>query len=242
MKIDWVFFDAGNTLLGLNYRTLLDALAGEGFRVTEMALRRAEMSARRDLDRAILKRWSEGSVPLRGWVEEKVWLGFWRDVLALCGAGPGDVESLVGTVLNVTRPASSWDRVDSSTMPTLETLASRGYRLGIISNSNGTLAHQMRRLGMAKRFEMIIDSSEVGVEKPHPEIFRMTLERAGGVAADRALYVGDVYAIDVLEAAGAGMHAMLFDPLGQHDPATLPRGAPACRTLGSLAELTGLLG
>ena len=124
---------------------------------------------------------------------------------------------------------------------TLVELASRGYRLGIISNSDGTLGDHLRRIGMAQRFEMILDSSEVGVEKPHPEIFRMALERAGGVEARRTLYIGDVYAIDVLGAAGAGMQAMLFDPLGQWDATALPAGAPACRTLGSLTELTGLL-
>ena len=241
MTIDWVFFDAGNTLLGLNYQTLLSALAADGFRVEEMTLRRAEMSARRDLDRAILTRWNEGSVPRTGWVEEKVWRAFWRQVLELSGATSYDADALTTTVLRVTRPASSWDRVDSTTLPTLRELASRGYRLGIISNSNGTLRDQLDRLGMSERFEMIVDSSEVGVEKPHPEIFQRALAQAGGVEADRALYVGDVYAIDVLGAAGAGMHSILFDPLGQHDQAALPAGAPACRTLGSLEELTALL-
>lgn len=241
MKIDWVFFDAGNTLIGLNYGILLRALAADGFPVDEMALRRAEMSARRDLDRAILERWSVGPLPLTGWIEERVWRRFWRQVLELCGASSYDAESLVSTVLAVTRPASSWDRVDAATLPTLEALAARGYRLGIISNSNGTLGAHLDRLGMSGRFEMILDSSEVGVEKPHPEIFRKALAQAGGAAADRSLYVGDVYAIDVLGAAGAGLHAMLFDPLGQHDPALLPSGAPACRTLGSLADLTSLL-
>jgi putative hydrolase of the HAD superfamily len=240
VNIDWIFFDAGNTLIGLNYQILIEALAAHGFRVEESVLRRAEMSARRELDRAILERWKDDSVPRIGWVEEKIWRSFWRQVLELCGAHGRDAESLVATVLAVTRPASSWDRVDSTTIPTLVELASRGYRLGIISNSNGTLGDHLRRLGMARRFEMIVDSSQVGVEKPHPEIFRMALERAGGVEAGRALYVGDVYAIDVLGAAGAGMHAMLFDPLGQWDATALPAGASPCRTLRSLAELTDL--
>ena len=241
MKLDWIFFDAGNTLIGLNYRLVIEALADRGFRVDELTLRRAERGARRDLDRAILERWNDGSVPRTGWVEDRVWRRFWRQVLELSGAGPYEAEDLVTAVLDVTRPASSWDRVEDSTRPTLETLARRGYRLGIISNSNGTLRAHLEGLGMSDRFEMILDSSEVGVEKPHPEIFRIALEQAGRAEAGRALYVGDVYAIDVLGAAGAGMHAMLFDPLGGHDPAALPAGAPACRTLGSLAELTALL-
>ena len=94
---------------------------------------------------------------------------------------------------------------------------------------------------MASRFEVIIDSHDVGVEKPHPDIFRLALQTSGASAAC-SLYVGDVYAIDVLGAASAGMHALLFDPLGAWDPAALPSGAPACRTLRSLDDLRGLLG
>lgn len=241
MKLRWIFFDAGNTLIGLNYRFLLEALARRGFRVDELTLRRAERAARRDLDRAILERWNEGSLPRTGWIEEQVWRRFWRQALEMAGAVPYDAEDLVGAVLEVTRPASSWDRVEESTPAMLGTLAERGYRLGIISNSNGSLRAHLARIGLSHSFELILDSSEVGVEKPHPEIFRLALEQAGGVEAERALYVGDVYAIDVLGAAGAGMHAILFDPLGGHDQAALPAGAPACRTVESLSDLTRLL-
>ncbi len=52
----------------------------------------------------------------------------------------------MGTVLRVTRPASSWDRVEAGTDTALRELALRGYRLGIISNSSGTLAEHLRGL------------------------------------------------------------------------------------------------
>lgn len=239
--LDWVFFDAGNTLIGLDYGIVLKALAGAGFIVDEMTIRRAERLARRDLDRVILERWHGGTVPRTGWVEMSVWHNFWRHVLELCGANAYDSDTLTTVVLGVTRPASSWNQVDTATLPTLEWLHGRGYRLGIISNSNGSLVTHLAATGLAKHFEIIIDSTEVGVEKPHPEIFREALVRAGGVDASRALYIGDVYAIDVLGAAGAGMHALLFDPLDLWDMESLPKGAPPCKRLQSLAELTGLL-
>jgi putative hydrolase of the HAD superfamily len=59
--------------------------------------------------------------------------------------------------------------------------------------------------------EFVLDSSEVGVEKPDPRIFRLALERAG-LAPDEAVYVGDIYSIDVLGARAAGMGAVLLDP------------------------------
>ena len=241
MIVDWVFFDAGNTLIGLDYRILLGALADAGFVVDEMTLRRSEMLARRDLDRVILERWHGGSVPRTGWIETSVWRNFWRQVLELSGANPYDVDSLTGVVLDVTRPASSWSMVDATTPGTLEWLAGQGYRLGVISNSNGSLIAHLEGKGLARHFEFIIDSAHLGVEKPHPEIFKEALFRAGGVAAGRTLYVGDVYAIDVLGAAGVGMHALLFDPLGQWHAGFLPEGAPPCRTLRSLVELKTIL-
>ena len=242
MMVDWVFFDAGNTLIGLDYRIVLKELAGAGFVIDEMTLRRSERLARRDLDRVILERWRGGIVPRTGWVETSVWQNFWRQVLGLCGASPYEVDALTMVVLGVTRPASSWNQVDATTRPTLERLARKGYRLGIISNSNGSLHAHLAATDLARHFEIILDSTDEGVEKPHPEIFQRALQRAGGLDAARALYVGDVYAIDVLGAAGVGMHALLFDPLGQWDTSLLPEGAPACKTLQSLSELTTLLG
>jgi len=51
----------------------------------------------------------------------------------------------------------------------------------------------------------------VGVEKLDPRIFEMALARAG-VRPAEAVYVGDLYAVDVLGARGAGMEAILIDP------------------------------
>ena len=40
-----------------------------------------------------------------------------------------------------------------------------------------------------------------------------------GVAADRAVYVGDIKSVDAAGARGAGMHLVLIDPYGDYaDP------------------------
>src|SRR2546423_15622480 len=59
--------------------------------------------------------------------------------------------------------------------------------------------------------EFVLDSSAIGVEKPDPRIFRMALERSG-LAPDEAVYIGDIYSIDVVGARAAGMQAVLLDP------------------------------
>jgi putative hydrolase of the HAD superfamily len=57
----------------------------------------------------------------------------------------------------------------------------------------------------------------VGVEKPDPSIFHLALEQARGPGA-AAVYVGDLYSVDVLGARGAGLDAVLLDPRGYWGP------------------------
>ena len=239
-SIGWIFFDAGNTLIGLNETLLLRELEEEGLKITEQDLHRAQAPARIDLDRRILDRWLTGAVPRTGWIEGSVWNDFWREVLAACGARAAKMETLIRTVDRVVRPAASWDRVDPKTAPLLQRLRSRGYRLGVISNSSGTLVEHLERIGLLNHFEVTIDSHEVGVEKPHKEIFRMAMRETGCDDPSRALYVGDVYAIDVVGARGAGMQAVLFDPRGWWNPGAI-QDQPPCPTIRSLVEVESIL-
>jgi len=82
---------------------------------------------------------------------------------------------------------------------------------GVISNSNGTIDSLLQALGLRPYLDFVLDSGVVGVEKPDPRIFRMALERAG-VAPHEAVFVGDLYSIDVLGARAAGLSAILLDP------------------------------
>jgi len=241
MAISWIFLDAGNTLIGLEYAHLTAALEAAGLPVTEPALRAAEGPARRALDLALVKRWERGDVPRTGWVEERLWRRYWSDALRGLGAPPGRIDELTEVALAVTRPAASWTRVDPQLEAILIGLRARGLGLGVISNSSGTLETHLRDLGLARHFQFVIDSHHAGVEKPHPDIFAEALRRAGGVPAGAALYAGDVYGIDVLGASGAGLHGVLFDPLGQWDPSLAPAAVPACRTVASLEALGALL-
>jgi FMN phosphatase YigB (HAD superfamily) len=70
------------------------------------------------------------------------------------------------------------------------------------------------------------------VEKPFPRIFEIGLAAVGAVARE-TLYVGDIYAIDVLGAQDAGLQAVLIDPLGEYDV--------FCQKTRSLGDLLPLL-
>ena len=54
-------------------------------------------------------------------------------------------------------------------------------------------------------------SGIVGFEKPDPRIFEIALHKAGEVAPDQALHIGDSLRKDYLPARSLGMHALLLD-------------------------------
>ncbi len=58
--------------------------------------------------------------------------------------------------------------------------------------------------------ELVIDSSEVGVRKPDPAIFHLTLERLGGIAPEAAVFLDDAPG-NIVAAEAIGIHAILVD-------------------------------
>ncbi len=104
----------------------------------------------------------------------------------------------------------------------LEQLAGKGYRLGVISNNDGKCKEKCEQLGIAKYFEVIVDSGVEAVRKPAPEIFEIALERMG-VAAREAAHTGDMYGSDVLGARDIGIIPVWFNthrcqPFDSYEP------------------------
>jgi len=59
-------------------------------------------------------------------------------------------------------------------------------------------------------FEVIVDSAFVGMRKPEPEIYGLTLERlGGGLEASDCVFVDDLE-VNCEAAAALGMHAVRF--------------------------------
>ena len=96
-----------------------------------------------------------------------------------------------------------------------------GTTLGVVSNSDGTLARRLAedavcsvdgRSGTPVAF--VLDSAVVGLAKPEPGIFRLAVECLAhlGVSPQRCLYVGDTVSNDVVPAARAGLIAVHLDP------------------------------
>lgn len=71
----------------------------------------------------------------------------------------------------------------------LDALAKR-YRLGVVANFYGNLDAVCRGAGLASLFSAIIDSTQVGTEKPGEAIFRAALEPLQATP-DKTLLIGD---------------------------------------------------
>ena len=78
------------------------------------------------------------------------------------------------------------------------------YQLAVISNFDGRLRLILRNLGISKYFAHVFISSELGADKPDPEIFRRALATLH-LKADEVLHVGDDPERDWKAAVAAGL-------------------------------------
>jgi putative hydrolase of the HAD superfamily len=91
----------------------------------------------------------------------------------------------------------------------MRALRGRGYKLAICTNNVREWEPLWRAMVPVEEiFEVVVDSAFVGVRKPEPEIYEMTLDRLG-VEAAAALLVDDVE-INCDAARALGMRAVHF--------------------------------
>jgi putative hydrolase of the HAD superfamily len=135
-------------------------------------------------------------------------------------------ETFFGELYDRFAAPAVW-RVFPDALPTLDALAVRGLKLGVISNWDERLRPLLKRLKLAGYFEIIVVSREVRASKPARAIFRHAVRKLG-LPAEAVLHVGDSMSMDVRGARAAGLSALL-----------LKRGAATARTgqIKSLLEL-----
>jgi FMN phosphatase YigB (HAD superfamily) len=119
--------------------------------------------------------------------------------------------------------------VFDDTVPALAQLHDGGYQVGIISNLRRDMTQICQRLGIGQYVDFVINSAEVGSEKPGAPIFIAALEQAT-VAPQEA-----VHRSDVLGARGVGIHPVLIDRGGFHTDLN------DCTMIATLSELAEVL-
>ena len=205
--MDAVILDVGGVFLVPHYETVAQAFVPWGITLDAPAAERAHFFGARALDvasddeqelrHAYFFGYAEGAgVPRHEWAAaaERIRAGW--------------------TMSNL----DVWRQHVRGSVDGLRQLAATGLKLGIISNSDGTVEEQLRRgeicqvgEGLGVPVLAIIDSGVVGVSKPQVDIFRHALEPLG-VVPGHAVYVGDTVRYDVQGARAAGMLPVHFDP------------------------------
>ncbi len=136
----------------------------------------------------------------------------WAALVEQTFGGPGKnppTESFFEDLYQRFAEPAAW-RLFEDTLPALGALASHGVNLGIVSNWDERLRPLLGQLGLAKYFEVIIISCEIGFTKPSPVIFGEAARKLG-LAPQFILHVGDSAESDVAGAKSAGFQARLID-------------------------------
>jgi putative hydrolase of the HAD superfamily len=218
-----LLLDAGGVLVRPDFDRVARALREQGVEADPAVLRAAEAPAKRDVDRPP----GEGLATdeERGWVYFNLLLGH-------AGLARSAATDAALRVLKAWHDRHClWDDVPEGVGAALHRLQASGRRMAVVSNSNGTVRSLLERLGLLSFFGAVLDSAVEGIEKPDPRLFHRALERLGA-GPEEALFVGDIYHVDVVGGRAAGLRVVMVDEAGLYPDADCPR----VRSLTELAD------
>lgn len=209
-EVDLLCLDAGNTVIFLDHAVVAEVLKSQGFDVAVPALIDAEGFAKRAIGT------SEAAPAVAGFSPaHQLWAIVVRTMIERAGVAREHSERCVRALWAEHDVFNLWRRVPDGLRESLDALRAAGVRVCIVSNSEGKLASLFDKLDLSSRFDWVIDSALVGVEKPDPKIFQRALDRFN-VSAARALHLGDTVATDVVGARNAGIRTALIDPFSHY--------------------------
>ena len=182
-----IFFDAVGTLFRLT-KTVGDHYAYVG---SEVGL---DLDAQ-NLERAFHTAWKQ--MPQRAAIDaprENDDKGWWRELADLVldqvtpSLGEFDRDNFFEIAYEHFAEAGVWE-LYPEVPDVLEKLQSQ-FQLAVVSNFDGRLRFILEHVGISKYFVHVFVSSELGADKPDPEIFRRAL-RLMKLNPNEVLHVGD---------------------------------------------------
>ena len=202
-----IFFDAAGTLFHLN------GTVGQHY-----ALVGSEVGLTLDanqLDRAFYSAWKK--MPFRAAIDgprENDDKGWWRELvdLVLDRVAPSlselDRDNFFEIAYEHFAEPGVW-KLYREVPGVMEQLGPH-FQLAVISNFDGRLRFILEHLGISKFFAHIFISSEIGADKPDPEIYRRALKLID-LKPNEVLHVGDDPERDWEAASAAGLSTFRLD-------------------------------
>lgn len=126
------------------------------------------------------------------------------------------------------------------TIPVLQELHQRGYKIGMVTNSFLPMwmrDTELQTYGLMEYFDVRISAADVGYLKPHPQIYQKLLDLLQ-TEPERTVFVGDRPGNDIAGANNIGLISVLMSP--PHLDRDL-KGVEPDYTISSLSELLPIL-
>ncbi len=149
-------------------------------------------------------------------------------------------EQIIAVLDACARALNGWARPFADARPTLEYLRSKGYRIGLLSNTwwaaewhNADLATH----GLSSYLDELVYTSDLPHSKPHPVAFQTIAARLG-VPHQNCVMIGDRPVDDIGGGLGAGMRAILKT---NGNAPTVPPNIKPTAVIAHLAELPALI-
>lgn len=224
-RISTVLFDVGNTLHHLDHAFIASTVSRHGKPVTATDVAIAEYAAKAAIDGRFRARAAGSDADRR--------FSYFEIILDALGVPANATAATLAELQAEDRRESLWRVMEPDTPRVISELRRRGFALAVVSNADGRISAALAARGTAPHFTAIVDSHLVGVEKPEARIFQIALEACAAQPSE-AVYVGDIYEVDVRGARNAGIAPVLLDPLNRYGEVDCPR-------IAALAELIDLL-
>jgi HAD superfamily hydrolase (TIGR01509 family) len=128
---------------------------------------------------------------------------YWADVAARLGLSAADTRQLAVDFY-------SGDRLDTEIVAYIHNLRARGHRVALLSNDSLELLPKLERLGIARLFDPLVVSAQIGVLKPAGDAYRAALARLD-VPPQAAVFIDD-RADNIEGARRVGLRTVHYTP------------------------------
>jgi len=114
----------------------------------------------------------------------------WRDFWVLFLDKLGQPEKLKAMINVSNKAAKELEIIDPKMIKLVDSLRSKGYKTGLLTNTDKEGAEQKRSSGVTAHFDVFHASSETKLQKPNPEAFNLFCKELG-VKSPELIFIDD---------------------------------------------------